>query len=144
MNRVCIPAKIVELLWKDEGFFREVANNRKASISRFPRYDQWCDETGLNLSFALAGYSSEDLNLTFKQNKVYLSNKNKLSESSEKDLQQGMIIRGIARRNFSLGFVVSEAFDVTNATAEMRNGLLKLTIPIGSVSEEKNIEIRGE
>ena len=144
MNRVCIPAKIVELLWNDDGFFREVANNRKASISRFPRYDQWCDESGLNLSFALAGYSSEDLNLTFKQNRVYLSNKNKLSESSEKDLQQGMIIRGIARRNFSLGFVVSEAFDVTNATAEMRNGLLKLTIPLGSVSEEKNIEIRGE
>ena len=142
-NRVCIPAKIIDLLWNDDPFFREVESSKKVSLSRFPRYDQWCDDNGLNLSFALAGYSSEDLNLTFKGNKVSLSNKNKLSDS-EKDMQQGMIIRGIAKRNFSLGFVVSDTFDVSKSEATMKNGLLKITIPVGNTVQEKNINIRGE
>ena len=97
---------------------------------------------GLKLTFALAGYSKDDLNLKFKDNTLYLSNKNKISE--QENLQQGMIIRGIARRDFSLGFVISKDFDVSKTDAVIKNGLLKISIPKGENEKEKSIIIRGE
>ena len=64
--------------------------------------------------------------------------------SDQENLQQGMIIRGIARRDFSLGFVVSTEYDVSKTNAIIKNGLLKISIPKGEVRKEKSINIRGE
>jgi HSP20 family molecular chaperone IbpA len=44
-------------------------------------------------------------------------------------MQSGIISRGIARRNFSYGLVISQEYDIYNLKAEMQNGLLHISIP---------------
>ena len=43
---------------------------KKLSLSRFPKNDQWVSEEGFNMVFALAGYGSEDLNVSVHGSKL--------------------------------------------------------------------------
>jgi HSP20 family protein len=144
MSRVCMPSKVVELLWNDESFYREVEGNKKVTISKFPKYDQWCDDKYLNMTFALAGYSKDDIDLEITGNKLILRNINNMKNPDDKSLQQGFIIRGIARRDFKLGFELSSEFDLDKAEANMKNGLLNIKVPKGEPSVSKKLTIRGE
>jgi len=152
VGRVSIPGRIVDLLLSDDEFYREVSSLKKASTSgRFPKCDQWCDDTGFHMAFALAGYSpddieiySEDCMLVVRSNKAgpptLLDENNNLGDMPEDtddypaktakaQIQQGMIVRGIARRSFRTKFFVRPEFDLVNTTASMSNGLLEITVP---------------
>lgn len=144
--RVSIPGKIYELIWNDEEFYRDISQNKKTlSTNKFPRYDQWCTEEGLHMAFALAGYSISDIKILVKDNEITVSS---LSEKQESDqdfdieesgeiperkpspsVHMGVIVRGIARRNFKTKFVLHKSFDANAAKATMKNGLLEILIP---------------
>ena len=141
-GRVAIPLKMHELIWSDDSFYREIENNKKFTHYKFPRFDQWCDEKGFYLAFALAGYSPEDILIEEVNNTVRISNVNKVDNKNA--IQQGMIIRGIAKRNFNVGFVIDPCFDTSSAVSKMRNGLLEIFIPAKESVESKIISIRSE
>lgn len=62
LSRVSIPGRIIQLLLNDDEFFRDVSGMKKAlSSGSFPKYDQWCDDFGFHMEFALAGYAKKDL-----------------------------------------------------------------------------------
>ena len=170
-NRYSIPAKLVELLWTDDEFFREVSNLKKASTGgKFPRNDQWSDEDGFHICFALAGYSSADVEIVSVGNVLNISgsgladniksgdagiqtapqpvHRHDAFEEYTKDtrptLQQGNIIRGIARRRFNVKFLISEEFDSDRALAVMKNGLLHIVVPECEPPTVKNIKIDVE
>lgn len=154
-NRVSIPSKIRELLFSDDHFFREVSELNKAKINKnFPKQDQWCDENGFfHIEFALAGYAPEDLlieidNDEFVVRTLKLENdtSEKLELSAGKDptssedfydipkvkkpsIHNGLISRGIARRNFSYGLIISQEYNLYDMSATMENGLLHILIP---------------
>ena len=73
-KRYSIPARIVELLYTDDGFFNEVLKLKKASGgNKFPRSDEWRDESGFHLSFALAGYSAQDVSVEIEDHTLTIS-----------------------------------------------------------------------
>ena len=44
-------------------------------------------------------------------------------------MQNGIISRGIARRSFTYGLVLSGEYDLNNMSASMENGLLHVIVP---------------
>lgn len=157
-SRVSIPGRIIDLLWTDDEFFRDVSSNKKVSSSgKFPRCDQWCDEAGFHMAFALAGYSPDDVEICAMGNYLYINGLGSKAEypdsasyeppvgppqevaaslSSEEypprhlnlAVQQGVIVRGIARRNFKAKYFINPLFDLSNVNASMKNGLLEIVI----------------
>lgn len=162
LNRVSVPGKIFDLLWVDDEFYREVGGNKKISSSgKFPRCDQWCDEKGFHMAFALAGYSPDDVSINAEGSLLCISGAggnskplSNLSDGTAGDsdeypakepslgVQQGIILRGIARRNFKSKFFIHPSFDLEKTTASMRNGLLEVFIPRGKEVVATNIEIK--
>ena len=141
-SKVAIPLKMHDLIWFDDAFYREIENNKKFTQYKFPRCDQWCDENGFHLAFALAGYSPDDIIIKQKDNVITISNVNKVNDKHA--IQHGMIIRGIAKRNFNIGFVINSSYDTEKASSRMRNGLLEIFIPERESSEANVIKILGE
>jgi HSP20 family molecular chaperone IbpA len=158
-SRISIPGKIVNLLLYDDEFFREVSSLKKANIvGSFPKYDQWCDSEGtFHMEFALAGYSPSDLEISISGNEFNIrTSKPEYGEakSQEEDpslaikdpqpkIQQGAILRGIARRNFSCSFYISQDFDISNLKAVMENGLLHVIVPAIVKIQTKVIKINS-
>lgn len=143
-SRLTIPARFIDLLFHDDGFFREVSQLKKADSGSFPKYDQWYDQEGLHMQFALAGYSSGDV-----QVRVHVPSNELVIESqgleppanvkpdgetgeekeAKTEIQKGMIVRGIARRKFRTRFLISPELDISKTAAIMSHGLLKILIP---------------
>ena len=165
-SRISIPGRVVQLLLHDDEFFREVMNLKKASTAgSFPKYDQWCDADGFHMEFALAGYAKKDLEICYsgqelivrsvrsnQEQQAYHSTESLEEEripevitrsSSSPKIQQGAIVRGIARRNFSTNFLISQEFDVSSTRATVKDGLLHLLIPTKTEITTKVIEIQN-
>lgn len=85
ISRVSIPGRLIQLLLNDDEFFRDVSAIKKASSSgSFPKYDQWCDEFGFHMEFALAGYAKKDLEvLCLGQELIIRSLRNDSSKPSQ-------------------------------------------------------------
>ena len=151
-KRYSVPSKIIELLYTDDSFFNEVSKSKKAaSGSRFPRSDEWISEDGFNMSFALAGYSAEDVSIFSGRDTIIVESMGidsieykmpqfETASTSDEGIEHlmkerkprihvGAISRGIARRKFRVSFSIDSDFDVDNAKATMENGLLHILIP---------------
>lgn len=160
-SRISIPGRIINLLLHDDEFFREVSTIKKVgNTNGFPKYDQWCDSSGFHMEFALAGYSAKDLEIVFSGNELTVrSTKNTdllqedlpvEQEEAKEDLSKanqsprihhGAIVRGIARRNFSTSFFVSQEYDLSATKASIQNGLLHLLIPVRLENKINHISI---
>lgn len=165
-SRISVPGRVVQLMLHDDEFFREVMNLKKASTAgSFPKYDQWCDAEGFHMEFALAGYAKKDLEVCYSgqdlivrsvrstQDTQSINTNESLEEevipevitrsTSSPKIQQGAIVRGIARRNFSTNFFISQEFDISSTVATVKDGLLHLIIPAKSEITAKTIEIKN-
>ena len=165
-SRISVPGRVVQLMLHDDEFFREVMNLKKASTAgSFPKYDQWCDAEGFHMEFALAGYAKKDLEVCYSgqdlivrsvrstQDIQSINTNESLEEevipevitrsTSSPKIQQGAIVRGIARRNFSTNFFISQEFDISSTVATVKDGLLHLVIPAKSEITAKTIEIKN-
>jgi HSP20 family molecular chaperone IbpA len=161
MSRVSIPGRIVDLLWTDDEFFRDISSHKKtSSAGKFPRCDQWCDEGGFHMAFALAGYSHSDVEIRVKDSELHVLGRGNKVESSQEDnvssdaendeypaktpnigVQHGIIVRGIARRNFKTKYFINPAFDLTKVSAFMKNGLLEVLIPRKEDTQVRSVNI---
>jgi len=139
-NRATVPQKVITLLFNDDSFYSNVTSNKKVTIQKFPRNDQWVDDDGLRMSFALAGYSSEDLKVSVTGGTLTIENKKRIDSNNA--IQKGLIFRGIAKRNFCESIYVHEKFDVAKTEAEMKNGLLNVLIPFSEERELKEVTIK--
>jgi len=166
-SRISIPGRVIQLLLHDDEFFREVMNLKKASTAgSFPKYDQWCDSDGFHMEFALAGYAKKDIEICYSGQELIvrslrnnpettglslgqdISDEEVLPEiitksSSLPKIQQGAIVRGIARRNFTTNFLISQEFDVSAAKASVKDGLLHILIPVKNEITTKTIDIQN-
>jgi HSP20 family molecular chaperone IbpA len=142
-------------------------NLKKASTAgSFPKYDQWCDSDGFHMEFALAGYAKKDIEICYSGQELIvrslrnnpettglslgqdISDEEVLPEiitksSSLPKIQQGAIVRGIARRNFTTNFLISQEFDVSAAKASVKDGLLHILIPVKNEITTKTIDIQN-
>ncbi len=161
ISRASIPGRVLDLLWSDDEFCRDVTSHKKVSSSgKFPKTDQWCDDEGFRMAFALAGYSPADVSISADGNMICIngSGNNPSSRDSEAGseesgdiyppkapnttVQQGVIMRGIARRNFRVKYFINPDFNIAESSAIMRNGLLEIFIPRAQIKEPVEINIK--
>ena len=160
-KRYSVPARILELLYTDDTFFNEVMRLKKASSSsKFPKSDEWRNDDGFNLSFALAGYSPEDITIVSGENILTVKSLGidsieasaSIPSKSEEPFDEyvkpirprfhsGSISRGIARRRFQVKYLISEEFNVSESIAKMEHGLLHIFIPKKETIAKKDIQI---
>ena len=111
------------------------------------------------MAFALAGYSPNDIEISVYDNEITIKGicekldapQDRMSEPSDIDdypaltpslaVQKGMILRGIARRNFQTKYYINPSFDLSGTSATMKNGLLELVIPARNPIESFTISV---
>jgi HSP20 family molecular chaperone IbpA len=57
-------------------------------------------------------------------------------------VQQGMIVRGIARRNFRSKYFVHPGFNLELSTASMKDGLLEIFVPRSGAIKPIKINVK--
>ena len=96
------------------------------AANSYPPYD--IVKTGsltYDIQVALAGYSKKDITVSFEDNILKIESV-KSKEEKEVEENEGMLHKGIAKRNFSKAFTIAE--DVEIKGAELKDGLLKVSL----------------
>lgn len=118
--------------------------SKSTNIGNFPPYD--IEKTGENnyaLTLALAGYAPDDIEITTKDNRLFVNSKHEEKTTEEKiadvdDIAKrtfdNFLYKGIAKRSFKLSYALGEYMEVHDATFE--NGLLTVHLE-RIVPEEK-------
>ena len=88
------------------------------NVERTPATGQRGDY--ITITFAVAGFSPDELEVTVEQNHLYVRG------SQNDDEVRRYLHRGIAARQFQRSFVLAEGMDVTGAVLE--NGLLSVML----------------
>lgn len=122
---------LVRNFFKDAGQFRPVLE------SKLPHpVDIYERENGLGIDIACTGISKKDIEILIEGNIIRVN----YNKPDEEDLGE-FIYRGIAKRSFNLGWKIDSKFDLDKASAEFKNGLLKVVIPFAKGSEPKTLKI---
>jgi HSP20 family molecular chaperone IbpA len=115
---------------------RQVIPERACNLPTTPPCD--CDISKdlntLYLTFALAGYTKKDVEVSAGNNSVTLSTK-----KTPEDEQTNPIHRGISKKAHNLTLTIDESFDPKKAEVDFINGLLRITIP--KTEEGKTIKL---
>ena len=102
--------------------------------------DVYEDEYGLHLEVACTGLKKKDVNLDIEGDILRVS----YTKSDEKHGDREYHYSGIAKRSFNFGYKVNNKFNLSDVEAEMKNGLLEITIPYSPhvVAKPKSITIK--
>jgi HSP20 family molecular chaperone IbpA len=130
-----------DLLFKD--FFRSELNFQPAIEAKIPHpVDVYENKDGIHFEVACTGLTKEDVQINIEGDLLNIAyNKDNDPKCCEVN-ECNYIHRGIAKRSFSLGYKLATKFDLTQATAEMKNGLLKISVPFAEESKPKVLKIK--
>ena len=100
--------------------------------------DIWEDNEGLTLEVACVGLSKSDVDVDIEDDilKVSYSKKDGSNESAHYHY------RGVKKSSFDLGWKIARRFDLTKASANMENGLLKILVPFSKAAKPKSLKIQ--
>jgi len=101
--------------------------------------DIYEDKTGLYFDIACTGLTKKMINVDVEEDVLRVSyDKKELDEIHDTHFYHS----GIAKRSFNLGWKIARRFDITKIEASMKDGLLKLFIPLTPESKAKTISIK--
>ena len=123
-----------------KNFFQEeeqftTPNNR---ILNHP-VDIYEDKEGLNFDIACTGLTKKQIELKVEDDVLRVSYTKK-DDKKEEDLH--IYHSGIAKRSFNLGWKIARRFELPKIEASMKDGLLKLFIPLQPESKPKTVSIK--
>lgn len=100
--------------------------------------DIWEDNEGLTLEVACVGLNKSDVDVDIEDDvlKVSYSKKDGSNESAHYHY------RGVKKSSFDLGWKIARRFDLTKASANMENGLLKILVPFSKTAKPKSLKIQ--
>ena len=108
----------------------DAATRMDESVSSYPPYNiEALGEDAYRLTMAVAGFSSDDLDVTVKEDTLSIS-----AKVAKNDAESAYLHRGIAGRSFERRFTLAEHIKV--AGANLLNGLLHIDLT-REVPEEK-------
>lgn len=114
---------------------------RNGSTAWQPRVDIIENDDGFALFAELPGMSREDINVTVKDNVLYLEGEKRPSyEVSDTGLNHRERFYGKFRRSFSL----ADNVELDKMTATYRNGILQLSVPKAEEAKPRQIEVTVE
>ena len=101
--------------------------------------DIYEDKTGLYFDIACTGLTKKQIELKVEDDilRVIYTKKD---DKEEKDLH--IYHSGIAKRSFNIGWKIARRFLLPEIEASMKDGLLKLFIPLTPESKSKTISIK--
>lgn len=112
------------------------------SYPSYPPINHYVEsDTGTNvIEFGVSGLSEAEVSVRVKDNVLIVSS-NKTETPSEKNVY---ICRKLAHRKFDVQFKLSDKLDTANIEAVLKNGLLRVTIPLKETAKpvSKTIDIK--
>ena len=101
--------------------------------------DIYEDKNGLYFDIACTGLTKKMINVDVEEDVLRVSyDKKELDKIEEPHFYHS----GIAKRNFNLGWKIARRFDLTKASANMENGLLKILVPFSKAAKPKSLKIQ--
>ena len=130
-----------DLLFKD--FFRSELNFQPATEAKIPHpVDIYENKDGLHFEIACTGLTKDDIEINIEGDIIKVSY-NKSEDDKCCDVNDCTFLhKGIARRSFNLGYKVASKFNLLEAEAEMKNGLLKISVPYAEEAKPKALKIK--
>jgi HSP20 family protein len=125
---------LVKNFFQDEEQFQQ-PNNR---ILNHP-VDIYEDKEGLYFDIACTGLTKKQIELKVEDDVLRVSYTKK-DKSEDEDLH--IYHSGIAKRSFNLGWKIARRFELAKIEATMKDGLLKLFIPLTPESKPKSVSIK--
>ena len=101
--------------------------------------DIYEDKEGLHFDIACTGLTKKQIELKVEDDilRVIYTKKD---DKEEKDLH--IYHSGIAKRSFNIGWKIARRFSLPEIEASMKDGLLKLFIPLQPESKPKSVSIK--
>ena len=100
--------------------------------------DIWEDNEGLTLEVACVGLNKSDVDVDIEDDMLKVSY-NKQEGSNESAHYH---YRGVKKSSFDLGWKIARRFDLSKASANMENGLLKILVPFSKAAKPKSLKIQ--
>ena len=125
-----------------KNFFEEDSKFFPASETKSPHpVDIYENKNGLHFEVACTGLSKEDIEINIEGDILKVSYQKIENKSYDLD-EHNYIQKGIARRSFNLGYKIASRFNLSEANAEMKNGLLVISIPLSEEAKPKSLKIK--
>ena len=101
--------------------------------------DVYEDKDGLYFDIACTGLNKKQVNIKVEEDVLRV-----IYHKPDKDEVEDVHIyhSGIAKRNFNLGWKIARRFELSKIEASMKDGLLKLFIPLQPESKPKTVSIK--
>jgi HSP20 family protein len=130
-----------DLLFRD--FFKSELDFQPAAEAKISHpVDIYENKNGLHFEIACTGLTKSDIEINIEGDILKISyNKSKDEACCEVD-DCKYIHRGIAKRSFNLGYKVASKFKLPESSAEMKDGLLKISIPFAEEAKPKALKIK--
>jgi molecular chaperone IbpA len=106
--------------------FDEMFNHLDMTADKYPPYN--IVKTGslsYDIEVALAGYSKKDVSVNYEDNVLKIESVKSKDEKEVED-NDGVLHKGIAKRNFMKHFTIADDMEVKGA--ELKDGLLKVSL----------------
>lgn len=117
-----------------EDLFGDIDNfleNSRNWMKAFPMYDVVKSEDGTSIQLAVAGYTKEDITVTFNKSNRLLT----ISGSKQKEVSGEKVFSSLAARNFMRSFTLHNSVEVEGAKVE--HGML--TIKLRAIKEDPTV-----
>jgi len=130
-----------DLLFRD--FFKSELDFQPAIEAKISHpVDIYENKNGLHFEIACTGLTKNDIEINIEGDIFKISyNKPKDEACCEVD-DCKYIHRGIAKRSFNLGYKVASKFNLSESSAEMKDGLLRISVPFAEESKPKALKIK--
>lgn len=104
--------------------------------------DIYENRNGLYFEIACTGLTKDQIDLSIEGDILKISYAKDKDDKCCETNECSYIQKGIARRSFNLGYKVAPKYDLSQAEAEMENGLLKIYVPFAKESQPKTLKIK--
>ena len=130
-----------DLLFRD--FFKSELDFQPATQAKISHpVDIYENKNGLHFEIACTGLTKSDIQIDIEGD-VLKVNYNKPKEEDCCEVNDcHFIYKGVARRSFNLGYKIASKFDLSQAEASMKDGLLKIAVPYAESSKPKVLKIK--
>ena len=121
-------------------FFYPTSGYVPASTTKQPHpLNIFYDDDGLHFQVACTGLTKKDVQLDIEDDTLKI-----IYEKQDKgeEVHPGTIHRGLSQKSFKLAYKISSKYELSLTEAELKNGLLKIKIPLAEKSKPKTIKIK--
>lgn len=126
-----------------KNFFETSSPFQPASEAKYSHpVDIYENKMGLFFEIACTGLTKDQIDLSLEGDILKVSYTKDTDEKCCEVDDCEYIHKGIARRSFNLGYKIASKYDLSQAEAEMENGLLKIYIPFSKESKPKTLKIK--